>query len=404
MSAESPLTDTQEKKTESEGKGGVLAGLLLMLISVVFTLLLIEVFMRVGFNALPPQIQGDIQAVRRVPWSEERIIQPVPFIADRTLQARLEPGINDFSVRWQDARFTFDTGTVWDGHPIGLRTTGPQWPLDILAFGDSFAFCWTAVDDCWVQRLGSAYGWNTVNAGLPGTGSGGQLALIKDIAAPLESAVVLWQWYPNDLQDNYNLAVLNQETDERELPPAPPAAAEPSGLAQYSALLWLIQQQLDPVDDPSGYQHYTTVNVDGRDLLVGAGEYPHPFTPEYDAVAYGWERDLAAHREGAAYIQDEVGATMVLVLVPTKEEVYAEQLADAIGADYLDAISQTRRQLLETCADEGWHCIDPLPAFRAAIAEGETVYYALDFHLDASGNRILADVIHEYLLANDLLE
>lgn len=393
-------TTTLEPKSRA---GSIIANIVLVMVSVAFTFLLIEVFVRVGFDLLPPAIQGQIQAVRVVPWSEERLIQPVPFIGDSTFQARLEPGIEDREVRWHDARFTFDTGTVWDGHVIGLRTEGPEWPLDILAFGDSFTFCWTAVEDCWVQRLGSDYGWHTVNAGLPGTGSGGQLALIRDIAEPLQPGLVVWQWYPNDLLDNYHLARFNDETPALDVPPGPPPAPEPSGIARYSAVIWLLELLLSPQEDDDPYQHNQRVAVDERELLVTTSEYTTPYSLDYAAVEYGWERNLDVLTQGHEYVTEQVGAEMLFVLLPLKEEAYAEALADDLGTEYLLELAESRRMMIDLCAENGWHCIDPLPAFQTAIENGESVYYALDFHLDPSGNRILAQLIRDYVVENDLI-
>jgi hypothetical protein len=398
---EQSQTPTDEE-TPTSPLVAVFGTLLMTVLSVVFALLIAEIFMRTGFDALPADVQGNIQAVRVVPWDEERIVPPVPFITDRKFQSRLEPGLTDQPVRWYDARFTFDTGTVWDGHSIGLRTDGPTWPLDILAFGDSFTFCWTEMSNCWVQNL-EQFGWNVVNAGQPGTGSIGQYALMRDIIEPLDPAVVIWQWYPNDLQDDYLLATLNDETPALELPPAPEPVADLDGLAQYSTVAALVEAWMAPTEDDAGYQHYQTVDVNGREMLLVTGEYTHPFSPDYAAVQYGWERNAAIHEEAAAYIQDELNAEMLLVLIPTKEEAYAEPLNAVLDALYLESIGESRRRMLDLCSANDWHCIDMLPAFREAIANGETVYYALDFHLNTSGNRILTEVIHDYLVENALL-
>ncbi len=380
----------------------ILGSILLMLFGVVFMLLLLEILMRVGFDALPASVQANIQQVRRVPWSDEAIVPPVPFITDRRLQARLEPGLHNYPVRWHDARFTFDTGTVWEDHPIGLRTTGPVYPLDILAFGDSFTFCWTAVDDCWVQLLGSDYGWSATNAGIPGTGSTGQLHFIQEIAPPMQPKLIIWQWYGNDLFDDYVLSWLNDETPPLEGAPGPDAATSPQGIAQFSAIARMVEVALNPPQSTSPYQHNQVIPVNRRQMLLPTNEYTHSFNPTYPAVAYGWERNLEAHETGEA-LADEIGAEMLIVLIPPKEEAYAEFLVEQYDQEYIDAIGESRRMLLNTCEERGWHCLDALPAFQEAIRDDETIYYALDFHLNDSGNRLLAQLIQDYITQNGLL-
>lgn len=391
-----------EKKKEGRLRS-IISGLILTFFSLAFSALMIEIFVRVAFDSLPAAMQGDIQHVRRVPWQEERLVQPFPFIIDNRFQARLEPGIKDYPIHWRDAEFSFSTGTVWDGHVIGLRTDGPRWPLQVLAFGDSFTFCWTEVDDCWVQRLQNDYGWNSVNAGLAGTGSSGQLALIEDIGPALQPSLVVWQWYPNDLSDDYVLANIQGKTETLKGAPSPDPVPDAAGLARYSAVYTLLKKWLDPPESSSPYKHYVTRNVNGREMLVATNEYVSPFSLTYPLVQYGWERNVEAHEAGAAFIQQELGAELILVLLPTKEEAYAEYLVDDLSEDYIQQIGESRRMLMALCNEKGWRCIDMLPIFQEAIRNDETIYYALDFHLDASGNRLLAQTLHDYIIENGLL-
>jgi hypothetical protein len=44
------------------------------------------------------------------------------------------------------------------------------------------------------------------------------------------------------------------------------------------------------------------------------------------------------------------------------------------------------------------------PYFQDAVDAGQTVYNAFDFHLDASGNKIVSDVVANYLIENGLLD
>jgi hypothetical protein len=308
----------------------------------------------------------------------------------------------DTPVRWHDARFRFNTGTVWEGHTIGLRTEGPRYPLDILAFGDSFTFCWTAVEACWVQRLDRDYGYSATNAAIPGTGTTGQLHLMQEIAPPMQPRLIVWQWYGNDLFDDYVLRWLNEETPPLAGAPGPDPMPAPQGLAQISAIWRLVDLALNPPQTTSEYQHNQVLTMRGRDLLLPTNEYAHAFSMTYPAVAYGWEQNLAAFEAGQT-LAAEIGATLLIVLIPPKEEAYAGDLIDVLGEAYLLQMGESRRRLLAVCAERGWHCMDALPAFEQAISGGETIYYALDFHLDDSGNEVLSGLIDAYIRANNLL-
>lgn len=401
-------TDMQQatlKDTEKHPSHAVriIAPILISLFTIVCMLLAIEVYLRVGFDTLPAGVQGDIQAVRRVPWSEERIIKPVPFLADRNYQARLEPGLADYPVRWRDARFRFTTRPMWEGHPVGLRTGEPQWPLDLAAFGDSFTFCWTDVDDCWVQRLQNDYGYSVVNAGQPGTGSGGQFQLMSEIVEPIKAPLVVWQWYGNDLMDDYVLATFRGETEPLETPPGPAPAVEPQGFERYSALYFMLNLYiLNPPDSDDPYQHTEILDIQGRNMYVQSNEYTHPLSLSYPAVAYGWTR-MVEHHDAAAALLDSLDAELLIILFPTKEEAYRADLEDRFGTSYFEAAGESRLMMMELCEERGWHCIDMLPYFQQAIEDGDTVYHAGDFHLDAAGNAIVAEVVNDYIIDHQLL-
>lgn len=378
--------------------------LTLILFSLAFTLLLLEGFVRVAFDLLPPRMQGQIQNVRVVPWSEDRIVPPMPFQSDRGYQARIAPGYDDYPVRWMDARFTFDTVNLWD-HPVGLRTSdSPRWPLDIIAFGDSFTFCWTAVEDCWVQQLQSEYGYSVINAGQPGTGPTGQLKLMQEVGVPVEPKLVIWQRYPNDSFDDYVLAQLRGEISGLDGPPAADPVLDLVGLQKYSAVAKLVNDWVNPPPKSNDYQHTQFAQANGRTLLIATDEYTHQSNLTYSATRYGWKRNLDAYHAGRNLMLGEVGAPIIFVFIPTKEEAYAEYLGDYLSPAYLDELGQNRRLTLSACETFGWHCIDTLPAFREAIRAGETVYYARDFHLDASGNAIVSQLVGAYIRDHNLLD
>ena len=367
--------------------------------------LVLEIALRVAFDALPPGVQAVIQHVRRLPWAEDAIIPVFPYIIDRDFQARLPTGLRDYPVHWSDARFTFDTISIWEGHRAGLRTDPPRWPLDVMVFGDSFGFCWTPIEDCWVPRLAEGTGWHIVNASIPGTGPGGQLNLMREVAGPTQPALIIWQWFTNDVTDDYDLARIRGEVEELRGGPLPDPVRLPRGIGQYSAVAALVDNALDPPLRDSPYRHFQDVILNGRRVSVRTDEYPHLHAMAYPSNVYGLPRNLAAHAEGVQ-LAESVGAQAVIVFIPSKEEAYASLLTEQLGAaygEYIDQIGEARRALLAQCGEQGWHCLDPLPAFQEAINGGQTIYYAFDAHLDATGNRLLAELVQSYIAANDLL-
>ncbi len=351
---------------------------------------------------LPPGVQGEIQGVQRVPWSEETIIPAQPFIIDRDFQVRMPVGLKDFPVRWSDARFAYDTISAWNGHRAGLRSDAPDWPLDIMTFGDSFAWCWTAWSDCWVKHLNTEHGWHVFNAAIPGTGPSGQFNLMKELVPPMKPKLIVWLWFPNDMSDDYDLAKIRGEAGDLSKGPYPDPIPQPTGLASISAVWKLIESRLSPTQQISAYKHYQELILNGRPVSIHTDEYPHPYALVYRDTQYGIERNLQAHTEAAQFAKDN-NARLLIVLLPVKEEAYADLLQTKLPAEYIDAIGEGRRILLAQCEENGWDCIDMLPALKDAVNSGQTIFYAFDSHLDPSGNAVLETTIAEYIQTHNLL-
>jgi hypothetical protein len=366
--------------------------------SLLLTWALLEILLRLSFNALPPGTQGVIQHVRLVPWSERHILRPFPYILSREHQAFVAPGHQDYPVKWGDAQFEFSTIGLWE-MPLGFRTEQPRWPVQVVTLGDSFTFCWTDFQDCWAQGLHRDYGWSVMNLGIPGTGTAAHASLLEPYVRPLEPQVVVWQWYANDYMDDYFLAQLRGEKDGLHAPPEPLPPPDYGPLAEYSAAYRLLRYWGDAgrgQQDSEGFR----LTVNGRGVFfydeLGSADLSYP------AVAYGWDRSLAVLDESQQILQGW-GAELVILIIPTKEEVYAAYVGDKLGPEHLAALAAGRLSLLEACQAQGWRCVDSTPALMAALESGETVYHALDFHLDASGNRVITQLLGDYLIAEGLL-
>jgi hypothetical protein len=370
-----------------------------LIVGLLMSWLMLEALLRAGFDMLPPGIQAAIENVRMVPWHGATIAPEPPWGPDIDYQNMVPPGLKNRRLYFSDGKFDITTIKLWDGR-VGFRSNPPQWPVDIAAVGDSFTFCFNAFDQCWVQRLHSDYGWSTMNLGERGTGSLAHLQILKTFGVPLKPKVVIWQWYGNDANEDYGMAVMRGETEPLEV--VPPITPEPDygWLADYSAVYALIRDRLH--DDPPG-GGIKTVRVNGQNLRVDDPYNIYANDLSRPANQYGWTRMVEALDEANQIAAGQMNAALVIVLMPTKEEVYAATIAGDIGQEYLDTVSEGRLRLLALCAERGWRCLDLTGPLQDEVRAGHKVYYDIDHHITNYGNEVVARVAADYLITNGLL-
>jgi hypothetical protein len=364
--------------------------------------LLLEVALRVEFDHLPNDVQGAIQYVRKVPWEKGRIVPEPPWTADKDYQTILKPGLKNYRVGHGESMFHVDSISLW-GARVGLRTQPPQWPVDLAVVGDSFTVCWTEEEACWVQRLHQDFSWSVMNLGLAGTGARSHLQVMKNFAIPLQPKVILWQWYGNDANDDYNLGLLRDEYPP--LNDQVPLEAKPDfgKLAHYSAVYALLRDQWWTYKHGTPKSWGQHVKILGRDMLVGDEYNLQGFDLSLPGNELGWEQSVQALEEAERIAHDEMNAKMVIVLIPTKEEVYASEVTAVLGKEYLDRLQEGRLRMKALCEERHWHCLDLIDALQAEVNAGHHVYYAVDLHLDPHGNAVLADTVGRYLIDEGLL-
>ncbi|MDW8299528.1 MAG: hypothetical protein RML95_09335 [Anaerolineae bacterium] len=370
-----------------------------------------EVVLRAIFSWYPVNIQSDMQSVRLVPWLRRpTLYEPqgsvygypynsIPYNIDMITQVRLPPGLKDHQVLWGEVRFHVSTVSVWEGHGAGFRTTPIQYPLDVMTFGDNFTFCWTEYEDCWVTQLGKRYG-SWFNAAVPGTGTAGQYGLMEQIVPPTKPRLVIWIWYADDLRDTYRHDIIRTGAApfHYNLPLINPSPKAENAQAMFASVR-LFNSIFGLLPDPN----HRVVSANNRALRVATPERPHPASLEWAANRYGLYRAQDLFDKARQFLRETVGAELLIVLIPTKEEAFGKALSKVLGDAYVEPIGAARRALIEHLEAQGFHYIDALPAFQAAIERGESVYYDRIEYLNPSGNRVLAELVANYIESKNLL-
>lgn len=273
---------------------------------------------------------------------------------------------------------------AWFGERVGLRSPQPETDPDMVVLGDSFTFCWTALEDCYVTLLETLTGFKTVNLGQPATGMVAHARLFENliVAHGLKPRWVLVQWWGNDYNEDYGLAG---------------AVSRPVTVGE-AFNDWLFQ-------NVAWFNYFAQR---GHDSL-----YAFPYRLEQAGIklwfgqSYLWssmDMKNRKNQEGERlsrsallylrYLAGEADAELRVILIPTREEVYDDLTAPLLGADRLAAITEARMRLLTFCEQNGLPCLDLTSPLQGA---SEQVYYESDLHLNPAGNRLIAETVAKWI-------
>ena len=371
----------------------------------------LELGLRLFAASLPPRLQEAAHVAMHgvpypEPWDRAWVRNPDHYFM-------LKPGlVNAVQYGSPSVRFRVSTIELWEGGGIGFRTRPVDYFVDAVVLGDSFAFCFTERVDCWVTRLEADTGLGVVNLGLPGTGSHSHMLILQGFGAPLRPPLVLWQFFGNDFNDDYGLFTAKGviEPIESEASAADADDGDASGIRSWlrarSALFAVLESVLP------GWRNRdpNAAKFDERyAVTLPAGEQLQ-FGQQYEAEAMDMSRAVnqagyEISRDAFLSAQELVsswGGQLVVLLVPTREEVYESFTAAALG-DELDTIRSARLAMLGLCAELQLLCYDALGDLREHALTSELLYYADDLHLNPLGNRVFAESLRAWLDENGLL-
>ncbi len=411
----------EEKKSDPRLKiGEWVKRLFAIVFGLGFAWILLELLIRVAYPVFPYTIQAALREVQKTPFTEERILPQQIWQFDFSYQFISRAGVNN-ELQFPDPRVGFYVTTKnWldpESH-VGFRVPSadwePRWPVDAVIVGDSFSFCYTEYNACWVQRLEDNHGMSVVNLGQVATGSMSHLNLLGTFGLPYQPRVIIWQWYGNDFNDDYGMAVMNgdippveesaQQTEQTSI--QLPDTAFTRWLERNSAVYWILLTAISSEKDLYKYERY----IDS--YQAGDSDFHFTFGRPYILKAFDMENPknqigLTLTQAAILKARDllaENGISLILLLVPVKEEVYRHWTQEVMGVVQVDALSQGRRQMLEFCNAEGLLCLDTTSILTQSVEQEKHVYWPDDTHLNDLGNKLLADELWDFLSEERLLE
>jgi len=383
-------------------------GVLITVIIALVSLGLLELLLRL----IAPNLNSQIGAVARTittgsPYSEA---WTPAWRENHDHYYTLRPGLTDvLQYGSPSVAFRLTTAKLWDdGLPadegIGFRNRPVNYGVDAVVVGDSFGFCFTEQSNCWVDQLAANHRLGIVNLSTPVTGSISHAKMLADFAAPLQPKLVVWQFFGNDFNDDYSL--LSWRGDIPRLPGDVSGATETSTGGN-----WFTQNLVSAAvlelfttgswsglsdNDPAFVAQYHTVYPDGSPFLFGKPYELAALDMRRDVNQSGLETTRQALADSKALVESW-GGTLVVVMIPTREEVYSGITANLMSADALNTLGTPRTALTDLCADLALSCYDPTDALYRIAATSAALYYPDDMHLNAAGNAVLTDLVTAWL-------
>lgn len=329
----------------------------------------------------------------RVHW--QVLGQESPSLGDPEL-GFVYPPHHEGELRYGDFGFTYTT----DEH--GFRNPSP-WPAraDVVVLGDSQAFGYgVELDRSWWQLVADGLpDSEVVNLGLIGAAPQQYARVFERFGAELHPEVVLLALFPA-----YALTAANQfDTWLAEGSPGNydrwrRGASRSDWRSRLKRLLektYLYFALRTVLGEWRGGESSSTMTLaDGGEIMLApvvyrqASGWAQPDNPNFERVM--------AIIEGVRADARADGGELVVVLIPTKEEVHLP-LQGEPGAAFTASFA-------EALAARGIPRVDTAPALRARAEQGEQVFFTLDVHPNAAGQQLIADLVLDLLRQQGRLE
>ncbi len=353
--------------------------LLLALASVLFTLGALELVLRLKPSLMPEEAQLRIHW-RQMADADTAKSRPDPYLG------YLYPAGAHSNLAQTNVRFAFQM----DSH--GFRNIG-TWPAraDVVAVGDSWVFSYGVNDsETWTHQVEQSLpGTRVINLGMSGFGPEQYTRAYERYGAPLHPKVLLYGIFAgNDLKDtaefarwleagspgNYNVWRTAARVRQLNTP-----------IIGKSYVVLLVRESWK--NRKARFGSRTVTWKDGHQLRLTGDLYrkeswhAHPGDPQFEGAMGSLER--------ARSFAAQHGTKVVVLLFPTKEEIYLPLLNEPVPRPLAAFPAELARR--------GIDYIDFSGPFTAQAKAGRSIYFELDPHPNRAGYDLIAHTVSEYL-------
>lgn len=365
-----------------------------LFVGVLIGLVLSELTLRFMPRSLLPKEFGILDRVydARSAWTDM-------MTGDPYLGYKLKPQL-DIQFPSEGRSIPIRTTTHGLGN-AGFRDIGTQAPFYAVAIGDSFTLCDDVpIEACWVKHVSDATGLSFATLGVNGYSTLAESRVLDRFGRQLHPKLVLLGVFPNDFKDNVNFDEWTRSGTENFwtwLGGKRGRGDVGRWLADHSVVYRMIDgalrvrgRTIDKYQD----EHLDFVFRLDRwwiDLVQDVGTNP------------GWTLMQQAILD-INRMSDEMGAALVVLLFPPKEQVYweiARRFAEPGEANLnVSEPFATVQKFLQT---KGIAYCEFAEGLRAEAQKGRQLYHRISSHWNDEGNAVGADILIRCLSERGLL-
>jgi len=315
----------------------------------------------------------------------------------------------------------------------GFRNSDEATTADVVVLGDSFIeLPYMPIEAVWPSLVARRTGWRIRNLGASGYSTTHEAVVLRKWGLAYRPRVVVLAFYEgNDIAECEDFELFqksglsySQWVAHRSKSPLawferrPVVAMLRMGLLPYQRVCeqWS-GQDAETRAARRSYFNPIAFEAGGRAETIGLFSYSLKFLSD-DRETMRSQRGWALCREALREMKGlcrEIGATLAVLYIPTKERVYlpllrgrftAEAVHKSVAAYHSEVktmkpeafeaalfanMDETERAVGEFCRNEGIPYFDLTPSFRQAARQGEMIYFPYDSHWNGLGNEIAAD-------------
>jgi hypothetical protein len=315
--------------------------------------------------------------------------------------------------------------------------------VDIVALGDSQTWGVNAQGvDAWPQQLEKLSRRPAYNMGVGGYGPIQYWMLTDEALSFSPKVIVVGLYFGNDLYDAYALAYTNEryaELRSRQISDQ----IKVDTIKPRSQMFWDEEKSFHNSygrSSPSGWSFWLREHSAVGRLLNRSGLWPGATDIDYE-IDKAWARTYPDHGsvcedadlrtvfttayrltaldfddprvvEGLSITKETLWRTqqkvdgraqLLVLLIPTKETVYADLMRNAgrLNGNYARLVemeSLARNEVLSWCVEKHMKCIDALPNLRNSLVRREHIYPSTtESHPNAAGYGVLSATVQDAL-------